>query len=402
MYFFILVIALVFYSLNTFSKPTYSELVGESGYSYRFFTEKPAYDGQSSKNFSMYIEPELFYEWDRDLSFTFRPFTRYDKVDHRRTHTDIREAVLKYIRDDWEIGLGIDRIFWGVTESKNLVDIINQTDSVENPSGEEKLGQPIISYTKVSRLGYFDIFYLPYFRAGNSPGRQGRLRTDPIVKYEDPIFTGGAGKWSPDGAVRWSNNFDGYDLSFHFFRGNGREASVNPKIQNGELVYVAGYERISQLGATGTYSNGPWLFKVESLHRRGQNNAVNIRKSFTSYILGLERTYTRIVGEMGDLTLFGEYISDNRRINSPETLENDIFIAARVSLNDTHNSEFFLASTRDLGGEGNTLTMDYSRRLMESVKINIAGNIYWSSVPGNPTYSLRRDNFFELNLTKFF
>lgn len=401
-YCFFWVISLITISYTAYSKTAYFELVGESGFSYRVFNEEPNYDGQSSKNLSFYLEPEFFYEWNQRLSFTFRPFTRYDNVDHRRTHTDIREAILKFIEDDWEVGLGIDRIFWGVAESKNLVDVINQTDSIEGPSTEEKLGQPIISYTKISRIGYFDVFYMPYFRLGNSPGRQGRLRIDPIVDYKDPIFSGGAGRWSPDVAVRWSDSFGGYDLSFHCFRGNGRESSINPKIVNGELKYIAGYERTSQIGMTGSYSKGPWLFKMESLYRRGQNNVVNIRKSFGSYIVGLERTFTRAVGEMGDLTLFGEYISDNRRVNSPETLENDIFMAARLSLNDIDNTELFFASTRDLGGEGNTFTLEFSRRLHESIKINITGNVYWSAVPGNPTYSLRRDDFIELNLTKFF
>jgi len=41
--------------------------------------------------------------------------------------------------------VGINSVFWRVVESNHLVDILNQTDLIEDIDGEEKLGQPMIS-----------------------------------------------------------------------------------------------------------------------------------------------------------------------------------------------------------------------------------------------------------------
>ena len=50
---------------------------------------------------------------------------------------------------------GVRRVFWGVAESNHLVDVINQTDAIENPDQEDKLGQPMLN------LAYVEYFCLP-------------------------------------------------------------------------------------------------------------------------------------------------------------------------------------------------------------------------------------------------
>jgi len=54
--------------------------------------------------------------------------------------------------------------FWGVTEFQHLVDIINQTDLVENIDTEDKLGQPMINLALINDWGTVDLFIMPYFR----------------------------------------------------------------------------------------------------------------------------------------------------------------------------------------------------------------------------------------------
>ena len=50
----------------------------------------------------------------------------YDRKDSQRTHADLRkpnDLVFGEIGDgEWELRLGVDRVFWGVTESQHLVD----------------------------------------------------------------------------------------------------------------------------------------------------------------------------------------------------------------------------------------------------------------------------------------
>ena len=96
-----------------------------------------AHDGQFSNqdyrsNLSLSVEPELYWEWnDRQDNLTFAPFFRKDQRDSERTHADIRELSWVHYNDNWELRSGVRRVFWGVTEFQNIVDVINQKDTVE-------------------------------------------------------------------------------------------------------------------------------------------------------------------------------------------------------------------------------------------------------------------------------
>ena len=72
-------------------------------------------------------------------NLTFTPFFRLDSSDGERTHLDIRELLWQSYGDTWEVRAGLGKVFWGVTESQYLVDVINQTDLVESPDGEDRL-----------------------------------------------------------------------------------------------------------------------------------------------------------------------------------------------------------------------------------------------------------------------
>ncbi|UCD90752.1 MAG: hypothetical protein JSW04_04805, partial [Desulfobacterales bacterium] len=111
----------------------------------RFFLYDPLYPGQKKNNASLAIQPEYYYEWENGSSFIFVPFARIGSADSERTHFDIRELNYLWLNDLWELRVGIGKVFWGVTEFVHLVDIINQTDLVEDIDGEDKLGQPMIN-----------------------------------------------------------------------------------------------------------------------------------------------------------------------------------------------------------------------------------------------------------------
>ena len=116
-------------------------------------------------NNSLALEVEVFNSWnDGDESITFKPFYRYDNQDDERSHGDIRELAYIHAGDDWEIRAGIRKEFWGVTEFQHLVDVINQTDGVEDIDGEDKLGQLMLNLSLVQDWGIVDFYLLPGFR----------------------------------------------------------------------------------------------------------------------------------------------------------------------------------------------------------------------------------------------
>ena len=140
-------------------------------YAQRGFAGQDRFEGSLSAGF------EWLREWDDGRqAITLVPFFRYDSADDRRTHGDLREAFWSRIGDDWELHVGARRVFWGVTEFRHLVDIVNQTDLVENIDGEDKLGQPMVQLSLVRDFGLLDLYLLTGFRERTFPGSDGRLR----------------------------------------------------------------------------------------------------------------------------------------------------------------------------------------------------------------------------------
>ena len=127
------------------------EFSGDLSLEGRWYPESPAFPGQRSGTAGLVAQPTLYGELGEATSFTFTPFYRYDSADSQRTHADLREAYLltygDWGEDFWELRLGFDRVFWGVAELHNLVDIVNQVDLVEHPRNRPKLGQPMAHLT---------------------------------------------------------------------------------------------------------------------------------------------------------------------------------------------------------------------------------------------------------------
>ena len=145
----------------------------------RGFADEGQFSGQDYlAGVSATVEPEFFWEWNNgDDSLTFKPFLRVDQRDDERTHGDIRELSWVHVGDDWELRTGIRKVFWGVTEFNHLVDVINQTDGVEDIDGEDKLGQAMVNLSLVQEWGIVDLFLLPGFRERTFAGEEGRLRS---------------------------------------------------------------------------------------------------------------------------------------------------------------------------------------------------------------------------------
>ena len=99
------------------------------------FAEDAAFANQHNSYLSAAIETEYYHEWNggNDL-FTFKPFLRLDQHDTSRTHGDIRELSWLRAENDWEVLVGISKVFWGATEAVHLVDIV-KSDRLRRKSG---------------------------------------------------------------------------------------------------------------------------------------------------------------------------------------------------------------------------------------------------------------------------
>ena len=154
------------------------KISGFIGVDTRFFTQNSQFPGQKGNfEISLIINPEFRVESKNgNHKFSFIPFARIDSRDGARSHFDIREAYWLVSVGDFEILTGFNRVFWGVAESRHLVNIINQSDGVEDLDQEDYLGQPMINITTFQDFGTIDLFILPGFRERTFPGSEGRFR----------------------------------------------------------------------------------------------------------------------------------------------------------------------------------------------------------------------------------
>ncbi|MFQ6115561.1 MAG: hypothetical protein ACE5NG_15990, partial [bacterium] len=238
------------------------------------FSSKALYPGQERINAALAIQPEFYYEWENGSSFTCVPFVRFDSGDSRRSHFDLRELNYLWLHDIWELRFGVGKVFWGTTEFVHLVDIINQTDLVENIDGEDKLGQPMVHLSVPRNWGVIDLFLLPYFRERTFPGRGGRLRFPLLIDTDRARYESSADKHHVDFAVRYSQTIGAWDFGLYYFKGTGREPRfILDFDKNGEPVLVPFYDQINQTGLDLQRVAGQWLLKLEALYRTGQTNS---------------------------------------------------------------------------------------------------------------------------------
>lgn len=381
----------------------FEELTGEISIDARLFPEPAAFAGQERHSASIAFEPEYYMEWEDYSSLRIKPFVRVDSSDPGRTHADIRELFLRLVRDDWELGVGAGKVFWGVTEVKHLVDVINQTDAVENVDGEDKLGQPMINLTFIRDWGYVDLFYLPYFRERTFAERSGRLRNRFIVDTSQTNFDSNLDHWHPDLAVRFKTVIGDWDLGFAHFYGTNREPTFSLGFSSGgEPVLVPEYELINQTSVDVQLTTGAWLWKLEGLFRQGQKNRRLEEENFYSFIGGFEYTFYGIFDSVADLGILMEYMRDSRLDRATDPQQNDVFIGFRLAFNDAPDTQILAGMTQDLEDHSRFSFVEASRRIGESWKLTAE----WRGFHGFPSADLlndiRDDDHLRLELGYFF
>ena len=372
------------------------EFSGYAGVEFRWFPHNPQFTDQlhGSQN-SLIFEPEFLIERD-DHQLSFIPFARIDSRDDERTHVDIREAYWLYIKDDWELLIGANREFWGVTESRHLVNILNQIDQVENIDEEDYLGQPMINLTLQQEIGRFSFYVLPFFRERTFAGEDGRLRSPIVVDEDEAEYESGAEEWHTDFAFRYSHYIGDWDLGASYFHGTGREPTLI--LNDTATRLIPHYDIINQLGIDLQYTNEEWLWKFEGIIREGQGD------TFAATVFGFEYTFFQFRDSDADFGILLEHLFDDRDESGvPATiLENDIFLGARYTLNDIQDTSLLAGGIIDLEDESYSVRVEAERRIGDSTKVEIEGQLFTNSRNDSLTAAFKEDDFIQLSISQYF
>ena len=369
----------------------------------RWFPESPQFADQRANAVwpSVTLEPELVREWDGGQTlFVFRPFGRLDAYDDGRTHLDIREALLTRFGSTWSVSAGFGRAFWGVTEVNHLIDIINQTDAVEDLDGEDKLGQPMVTATVQRDWGAVDLYWMPAFRERTFHDSRGRLR-GPLPVHDDAVFTSGAGEWHQDVALRWSHILGAVDVGVSGFRGTSREPRLSPVPVGADTDPTAFrlqpiYDVIDQVSVDLQWTRDATLWKLEALTRGGHGDR------FLAVAAGLEHTRYQLFGGASDLGLLAEVMVDGRDDSAPFTLfDNDVFGGFRWALNDAQDTSVLGGVVVDWETGALLGLVEAERRLRQDWTVELEARVLGNTDPGTVADALRRDSFLTLRVGRY-
>lgn len=385
-------------STSTFS------VLSQSILEYRYFpsnSNDPEQD--NGENWSLSIEPKFRYGWNGGKSLiTFQPFIRLDQRDKERSHADIRELNWIQAFDNWELKAGIGKSFWGVTESTHLVDIINQTDLVENQSGESKLGQPMLNLTAFTNWGDLGFFVLPGFRERTFPGANGRPRTTLRIDTTQVEYESDKEDLHVDTAIRWSHTLSNFDVGLSYFSGTSREPRLVPRVSNNnEPVLVPIYDLIDQTGIDIQATLDAWLFKLEAIRRSGERQIDGTRaRTWWATNLGFEYTFFSVLESAVDVSALVEYLHDSR--GKPVLFEDDVYLGVRIAMNDTQTTEILLGGTYDTEGDARIYNLELSRRIRENWRLHIEARSLSKVPPSDPLFGGRNDEYLMFSLGHFY
>ena len=351
----------VSFSHNIFSV---TELLGEVSIEGRSFS-KEGFFNQAEFHSSLSFSPEIYIESDNlKRSFTFKPKFRKDSEDSERDLIDIQELHWTIIGNIFETKIGIRKDFWGVTETVHRVDIINQTDFVENIDGEDKLGQPMINISFERLNGTFDIYALLGFRERTFGGKNGRLQAPILVDTDNPIYESNAEEKRIDFAFRWSQYFSDFEYAVSHFSGTSREPFFKLDVSSPVPQFQPLYNVIDQTGIEILYILGSMAFKLEGFSRSGQGDR------FSASTAGFEYTQIGIFESQIDLGWVAEFNHDDRIENSP------ISIGTRLTFNDIADTQILSGLLWNKDSDEKNIFIEASTRLKSCCKISIEGVIF--------------------------
>lgn len=364
---------------------------------YRYFPQNALYEGQLSAQFALTLEPEWYWQLEQGGGITFRPFYHLDSGDEERTHGDIRELMWLNYGRDWELKVGIGEVFWGVTESQHLVDVINQTDAVQAQDFEEKLGQPMAQYSYLGDWGTLSAFVLPYFRERTFAGAEGRLRPPLPVDADEARYQSDRKEQHVDYALRWSGHIGLWDMGLYYFDGTDRDPTllpVGPPASPTSLVPY--YDQMRQTGLDLQATLGSVLYKLEALYRDGQEN-------YQATIGGIEYTYVGAFDKAWDIGFLLEYQYDSRGRQRMVAGQNDAFAGLRWVFNNPAGTEILVGTTQDLDkSEEYAGRLEASSRLTNHFKWRLESYWFVSNYPASPINIIRNDDFIQFSLEYHF
>lgn len=366
----------------------------------RYFPEDAEWPGQDDRHLypSVFGWADLSWGWDENRhQINLVPFGRFDLNDDRRTHVDLREANYRYRGNMWELLVGAHRVFWGVAESRHLVNIINQIDQVEDVDGDEYLGQPMVNLAFQGMWGRLDLYAMTFFRERTFNANDARLR-GPLPIKNNADYEAKWNEWNVDLAARYQNSFGPVDLGLSVFHGTNREPTLRTFFSPGGPFVRPYYETMTQAGIDVAWALGDLVLKAEGLYRFNQGSP------FFATVFGGEYTLKNALGADVDLGLIAEFNWDDRKQskNPPTIFDKDAFAGVRLTFNDQADARVLFGALIDVEDASTYLYVEASRRVFDNWRVEVEARYFAAGSNRDQIRAIDADSFAQVRLLRYF
>ena len=231
---------------------------------------------------------------------------RSDEKDSGRRITEARQAYLRTPLVGFDIFVGNRQEFWGKAESKNVVDVINQSDAAANEGKSDKLGAPSISAERYLEIGDLQLWYISGFREKTFNDSDAHPSSG--LPVSSAQYARKEGKDADDFAARLSSFAGEWDLAGSVFYGTARDPILSVASDGSALTPY--YALQKSIGLEVQYTGDVTLLKWENLH--GTQSSLMGAHDFAAAVAGIEYTYYRPLETIWDIGWIGEVHHDER------------------------------------------------------------------------------------------
>ena len=335
-------------------------------------------------------------------------------------YVDIPRGYYQYFGDGWDVLVGSNIEYWGVSEGNRVVDTINQRYTIDQTVDYISLGQPMVNFNKTLGMNStLSLYGLLFFRDREQNTAETRFRSPILVSNSDAIYEEGDGR-NLDFAARFRTSFDalwgGMDLAVSYFDGTNRAPSSLPNIcilptgsfdranctidllQNlPNFSFVPFYSKLRRYGLEMVWARGDLQLTFEGAISHG------IGETYYSAVGGAQYSFGGI-GPTGDtLTVVAEYLYDDRSIIQPLTIyDDDVFLGFAYTGNDVNGTAIRGGLYYDVNTDAQIYTASYSRRVGDAVRVELAAFGVNAAGTGDPLAFAQDDGFVQLSLEYFF
>ena len=349
-------------------------------------------DGTASEGRSAEVKIDAFHDFDASR-IVGEFIARGDEKDSGRRITEAHQAYLRTPLAGFDVFVGNRQEFWGKAESKNVVDVINQSDAAANEGKSGKLGAPSISAERYLDIGDLQLWYISGFREKTFNDSDAHPSSG--LPVSSAQYARKDGKDADDFAARLSSFAGEWDLAGSVFYGTARDPILSVASDGGALKPY--YALQKSIGLEAQYTGDVTLLKWESLH--GTQTGLLGTHDFAAAVAGIEYTYYGPFETMWDIGLIGEVQHDDR----PQAAANQFFVAGvRLVFNDIADSHVLFLASADRKADQSFVSLEASRRINDVTSVKLTSRFYNARTPSSAFGQLLDDDAVTLTLNMFF